>query len=125
MLTITEILRIMLKAGFPSYVAVTMTAIALRESGGNQYAFNGDIATNDRSYGLLQINMRVLGSYMAAFGITKERELFNPAVNARAGHVLWNGNNDNLNVAWYIDRPGYKDAYEVHLPDVQEAMLML
>ena len=125
MLTTTQILQVMLQTGFPPVVAVTMTAIALRESGGNPYAFNGNTATGDRSYGLLQINMLALESMMGAFGITKEKQLFNPATNARAGFVLWGGNNANLGVAWYIDRPGYQEAYESHLPAAQSAMLGL
>ena len=128
-LTPQQIFGTMRKAGFPNdievspgvSVAVCMTAIALRESGGDQYAFNGDVLTSDRSYGLLQINMLALGAYWGPFGLNKERDLFKPAVNAHAGFVLWGGNNNNLNVAWYIDKPGYKEAYEAELPAAQAA----
>jgi hypothetical protein len=101
-----------------------MTAIALRESGGDPAAFNDNPKTGDRSYGLLQIDMLTLGSkYMKAFGITEEKELLDPDVNAHAGFVLWAGKNKNLNVAWYISRPGYKARYEKNLPAAQAAAL--
>jgi hypothetical protein len=124
LLTPRQIYLTMREAGFPAIfevspgvsVAVSMTAIALRESRGNPWAFNGDAVTGDRSYGLLQINMLALQAYWVPFGLKKERDLFKPAVNAHAGFVLWGGNNENLNVAWYIDKPGYKEAYEAQLP---------
>lgn len=128
-LTPQQIFGTMRKAGFPNdlevspgvSVAVCMTAIALRESGGDQYAFNGNAGTGDRSYGLLQINMLWLGAYWGVFGLHKEKDLFKPAVNAHAGFVLWRWDDANLNVAWYIDRPGYKQAYEAQLPAAQAA----
>jgi hypothetical protein len=131
-MTTLQIFNTMRKAGFPNdigispgvSVAVCMTAIALRESGGNSWAFNGNAFTGDRSYGLLQINMLALGAYWEAFGLHKEKDLFKPRVNAHAGFVLWGGNNANLDVAWYIDRPGYKEAYEAELPAAQIAALL-
>ena len=123
-MTTRQIFETMRKAGFPPAIAVTMTAIALRESAGNPAAFNGNTETKDRSYGLLQIDMLTLGpSYMKAFGITDEKQLLDPDVNARAGFVLWNRNNKNLDVAWYIDKPVYQQRYEVHLAAAQAAAL--
>ncbi|HLW77240.1 MAG TPA: transglycosylase SLT domain-containing protein [Bryobacteraceae bacterium] len=116
-------------AGFPPHVAVTMTAIALRESAGDPNAFNGNEATGDRSYGLLQINMR--DPNVAAL-LTKEipavaddeRALLDPDTNAKAGFLLWGGRNSNLNLAWYINREGpYQERYESHLPAVQAVAL--
>jgi hypothetical protein len=123
-MTAREILEVMRNAGFPVETAIIMTAIALRESAGNPDAFNGNDKTGDRSYGLLQINM--FGSLaeprMKLFGLTDEKQLFDPAVNAHAGFKIWGGNDKNLDVAWYINRPGiYRDRYLGHLPEAQRA----
>lgn len=126
LMTPAEIYRVARAAGFPQFVAVTMTAIALRESGGDPTAFNGDAKTGDRSYGLWQINMfgKLAASRMKLFGIVDEKELLIPAVNARAAFLLWGHDNRNLSVAWYIDHPGpYQDRYESHLAAAQAAAL--
>lgn len=125
-MTAAEIYRVARAAGFPPAIAVTMTAIALRESSGDPAAFNGDTKTGDRSYGLWQINMLgpLSAERMKLFGIADEKELFIPAVNAHAAFLLWNFNNRNLSVAWYIDHPGpYQTRYESHLAAAQAAML--
>ena len=122
-----DIYNLMKKVGFPAEVAVTMTAIALRESGGSPNAFNGNTTTGDRYYGLLQINM--LDKNVAALlhknniAVTNEKELLDPEVNARAGFLLWGKNNNNLKLAWYITKPKYKERYESHLPEVQMVAL--
>ncbi len=123
-----QIFEVMRQAGFPPTVAVTMTAIALRESAGNPDAWNQDAKTGDLSFGLLQINMfgGLASGRMALFGITNQAQLFTPAVNARAGFMLWDGKNSNLDLAWYIggDHAGtYRVRYEQHLPAAQEAAL--
>jgi len=124
LMTTRAIFETMRKAGFPPAVAITMTAIALRESGGNPAAFNGDTATGDRSYGLLQIDMLALGAgYLKTFGITDEKELFDAATNAHAGYMLWNHNNKNLETAWYIEKPVYRERFESHLPAAMWAAL--
>jgi hypothetical protein len=124
LLTTRQIFETMRKAGFPPTVAVTMTAIALRESGGDPAAFNGNAKTGDRSYGLLQINCLYLGARaLTLFGITDEKELLDPAVNAHAGFVLWGRKNANLDEAWYLDKPVYKERYELHLPAAMSAAL--
>ncbi len=124
LLTTRQIFDTMRRAGFPPAVAITMTAIALRESGGDPAAFNDCAKTGDRSYGLLQIDMLALGpAYMSVFGITDENQLLDPDVNARAGFKLWAGKNANLNVAWYINKPVYRARYELHLPAAQAAAL--
>ncbi len=115
-------------AGFPLEVATTMTAIALRESGGNPAATNINPATGDRSYGLVQINMKdpnvaALISHHVLRG-RAETVLLDPATNAYAAFLLWGGKNSNLNVAWYINHPGaYQQRYEAHLPAAQAAVL--
>jgi hypothetical protein len=125
MLTALQIYELMRGAGFPGVVAVTMTAIALRESSGNPAAYNGNEATGDKSYGLLQINMldKLGPARLAAFGIAAAFELFDPRVNAAAGFVLWGGLMANLKLCWYIDRGVYQTRYESHLPAAQTAAL--
>ncbi|HEY8623038.1 MAG TPA: transglycosylase SLT domain-containing protein [Casimicrobiaceae bacterium] len=126
MLTAAQIYTLARAAGFPPVVAVTMTAIALRESSGNPNAFNGDAQTGDRSYGLWQINMAGTLSVprMKAFGINAENKLLDPATNAHAAFVLWNRSNKNLSTCWYIDHPGmYQTRYESHLPAAQAAAI--
>lgn len=118
-----QIYAVALQAGFPSTTAVKMVAIALRESGGNPNAFNGDSSTGDRSYGLWQINMygNLAAERMRMLGLQSEQQLFEPAVNARAAYKIWNGNDANLARHWYIDRPVYKERYEQYLPVAQVA----
>ena len=125
-MTAAEIYRIARAAGFPPVIAVTMTAIALRESSGDPSVFNGDSKTGDRSYGLWQVNMfgTLAANRMKLFGIENEKELLIPAINARAAFLLWGGDNRNLSVCWYIDHPGpYQQRYESHLPAAQAAAL--
>jgi hypothetical protein len=72
-----------------SNVAIAV-AVAIAESGGNTNSHNA--VPPDDSYGLWQINM--LGSMGPArrkqFGITKNEELYDPAVNAKAMAILSN-----------------------------------
>jgi hypothetical protein len=128
MMTAAEIYALARNAGFPGIQAVTMTAIALRESAGDPNAFNGNAATGDRSYGLWQINLR--DPNVASLMFSKvipgldEKALLDPATNARAAYALWGGKNANLDLAWYITRPGpNRVKYESHLPAAQAAAL--
>lgn len=70
---------------------VLMSAIAMAESSGNTRAHNP--LGLDNSYGLWQINM--LGDMGPArrrqFGISRNEELFDPAVNARAAKKILDG----------------------------------
>ena len=117
-----QIYNIALSAGFPPDVAVTMTAIALRESSGCPNAHNpGNPIGAEDSYGLWQINVLGNPGLTSALGITKE-DLFDPNVNAAAAYRLWGGNPRNLEIAWYINRPGYKERYEQFLPVVYAAL---
>lgn len=128
MLTAAQIYALARAAGFPPVVAVTMTAIALRESSGDPNAFNGNAATGDRSFGLWQINMRDVGIAkmitQKVLALDNDSHLFDPAMNARAAFLLWGGSNKNLNVAWRIATPGmYQSRYESHLPAAQAAAI--
>lgn len=127
-LTPQQILPIAIAAGFPPTVAVTMTAIALRESAGDPAAHNGNEDTGDDSWGLWQINILDFGvkTLLLAHGITVGAQLQDPATCARAAFLLWDHKNSNLNIAWYINRPGiYQQRYEQHLPAAQAAALAL
>lgn len=123
----SEIYAVMVQAGFPPVVATSMTAIALRESGGNPNALNTNTVTGDRSYGLLQINMLSLEvQTLVQKEVLKgadEKALLDPLTNAKAGFVLWGGKLSNLKLAWYIDRPVYMQRYEKQLPAAQAAAL--
>jgi len=115
-------------AGFPPVVAETMAAIALRESDGETTAFNGNEETGDRSYGLWQINLRDAAVQTTVFRVVPEaakdeKVLLDPAANARAAFALWNHDNRNLEIAWYIEKAAYKEAYEVKLKLVHQALL--
>ena len=121
-----DIFDTMRRAGFPPLVAVCMTAIAMRESGGDPNAFNGNPATEDLSYGLLQINMfgKLGPARQKQFGIEDNSELFEPEANARAGFLIWNHDNRNLDIAWYITRAGHsRDRFQANLPGAMAAAL--
>lgn len=75
------------QAGFPPNIAVAMTAISLRESGGNTGAYNLNDKTRDDSIGLWQINMR----YGSNGSYTRE-QLYDPLNNARQAYNLWKSN---------------------------------
>ena len=119
-LSASDLYQLALNTGFPSDTAVKMVAIALKESSGNPNAHN--TTPPDDSYGLFQINM--YGSLRAArlvqFGISDPTQLYDPATNARAAYILWNGNDSNLNVNWAI--AGADAArYQAMLPAAQAA----
>jgi hypothetical protein len=86
-----EILDLALRAGFSRdrEEAVTATAIALAESGGNPRAHNPN--PPDNSFGLWQINMiGDLGpSRRQALGLSSNDELFDPSTNARAARFVF------------------------------------
>lgn len=86
-----QIAGIALNAGFTGNALTIAVAVALAESGGDPRAHNTNAATGDNSYGLWQINM--LGSMGPArrkqFGISKNEDLFDPSINARAAFMLW------------------------------------
>ncbi len=117
-------------AGFEPALLPTMTAIALRESGGDPTAHNGNAATGDDSYGLWQINWKVpeIRLLLNQQGIVDASALLDPAINAKAAHLLYGGKFSNLKIAWYIydNEPQHALAqarYESHLPAAQLAAL--
>lgn len=124
-MSMEQIYSLARQVGFPPSTAVSMTAIAWRESAGNPSAFRG--VEPEASYGLWQINMAgTLGPYRRAlFGISSNDQLFDPVTNARAAYTLWGGNDANLSRDWYIDRYGtiygYAEKYQAYLPQAQAA----
>lgn len=121
-MTAAEIYLLARGAGFAPEAAVKMTAIALRESGGNPAAFNDDAKTGDKSYGLWQINMfrSLAPERIRLFSLASEQDLFTPEVNARAAYILSNGGSEAaLRQHWYIDRwnspYGYAEKYTANL----------
>lgn len=101
-------------------------AIAMRESAGNPAAFNGNAETGDQSYGLLQINLKDpnVKALMDEHGYGPT-QLVDPLGNMKAGFLLYGGRVSNLNLAWYIARPGsvYQQRYQQYLPIAQLAAL--
>lgn len=126
-----QIYEIARGVGFPQKVAITMTAIALRESGGNPAVHNeGPV---DDSYGLWQINL--LSAQVKAdvleFMPNGPDDLKNPENNAKAAFKLYGGKLANLRIAWAFDKLNpdktpseYKIRYEIHLPVAQTAALL-
>jgi len=126
-MTPAQIYQTAVGAGFPADVAVKMTAISLRETGGtgNTNAFYGGTPAHpEASYGLWQINYNDPGVKQVAqsVGVTDPNQLFDPEVNARVAFALYGGNPNNLNVAWYIDKGGaYTAGYQQWLPVAEQA----
>lgn len=77
-------------AGVPEDKLPVMTAIGLAESGGRATAHNPNASTGDNSYGIFQVNM--LGDMgperRKQFGISRNEDLFDPAINARAASQI-------------------------------------
>lgn len=69
----------------------SVVRIAWRESNFVPTAFADD--SDDLSYGLMQLNMKEgtadIQRLRQMFGITRNEELFNPVVNMRAAHILY------------------------------------
>lgn len=138
-LTPTEFLELAHKHGASGVLAVTLGAIAKRESNLDAAVFNGNARTGDQSYGLGQINMHspevaTMMHSKLLFG-ADEKLLLDPDVNVRGMMLLASNGGTKpelkwIQMCWYIDRdvPGgrfYKTLYERHLPEMQAAALAL
>src|SRR3954465_3981494 len=92
-LTREQIRKLLTDAGFKKngVDTETMVSIAYAESGGNPAAHNDNPKTGDESYGLWQINMigKLGPARRKAFGITDNKQLFDPATNAKAAHIIY------------------------------------
>lgn len=71
-------------------------AIAKRESNGRPFAFNGNLDTGDKSYGIFQINMLgMLGpDRRDKFELDHNVDLFNPVINAQIAFYMSKGGED-------------------------------
>ncbi len=114
---------------FPPAIAITMGAVALRESRGIPTVFNGNASTGDRSYGHAQINLRDPNVFkLINTKILRGRPetlLLDPEWNAEAAFLLWGWSIQNLNIAWYIMRTDgtYRAEWQSHLPAMVDAAL--
>ena len=109
-----NVAQILASAGFKGKGLVQALAIAYRESGFNPNALNNSKKTGDLSYGLFQINMRgALGpSRRKQYGISKNEELYDPAVNARAAFKLSGGGTNFHHWGGY---KGKSDTYNTNM----------
>lgn len=85
-----QLAQLLHQVGFRGDDLAAMVAIAMRESGGRADAYNGNRATGDDSYGLLQINM--LGDngpwIRQRFGLASNEQLFDPLTSATVAFGL-------------------------------------
>lgn len=101
-----EIFALAKATGLSDQEAVLMTAIALAESAG--HANNRNFARPDLSYGLWQINMidKLGPDRRGKLGLKSNDELYDPAVNARAMHMILRSQGKH---AWSVyTNGGYK-----------------
>jgi len=120
-----DILRLVLNQGFSEKDAVTLTAIAMAESGGRPGAHNPRYP--DNSYGLWQINMLdepgyELGKERArALKLNKYEDLTDPEINAAAMRYVYDRQGMN---AWSVYKNG-TGSYKYYLPDARHALAAL
>lgn len=119
-LSIQQLYDLATQAGFPHDAAIKAAAIALKESGGNPRAFNGQGL--DESYGLMQINMRgALGpARIREYGLASKEDLYDPATNMRAAYRLWGGDDRNFARHWGTEVEPYASRYRAALQRVQD-----
>lgn len=90
-----NLLQTLQQAGFRGPGLARAWAHAMVESGGNPNAFNGNSGTGDRSWGLFQINtLGNLSGRVKQFGLKSERDLLDPATNARVAFQMSRGGTD-------------------------------
>lgn len=95
-LSYAQLKGLWIKAGGNPDDADVMAAIALAESGGREDAHNPN--PPDDSYGLWQINMLgAMGpSRRAQFGLSSNRDLFDPLTNAKAAVAIGSGGKNKM-----------------------------
>ena len=74
-------------AGWPESEWRWLRCVIRRESGGDPTAFNG--RGRDHSFGLVQLNMRALGRWVAPIIGTNYDLLFDGQTNLAVAHALW------------------------------------
>lgn len=118
-LTGDEVARYAYNAGFRGDDLAAVVAIAKRESGWQTGAYNPNRATQDDSYGLMQINM--LGQMgvnrLRQFGISSNEDLYDPATNMRAAFSLYQARGGSL-----YDWGAYKGEENTYNTNIDEAL---
>jgi hypothetical protein len=93
MLTDQELKDLLWAVGFEGATLKTAWAIAKVESNGRPLAYNGDLRTGDKSYGIFQINM--LGKLgvdrLEKFDLESNKKLFDPVTNAEIAYYMTKG----------------------------------
>jgi hypothetical protein len=119
-MTPAQLYALFQSVGFSPTVATQMTAVALKESGGNPGATN--MVGPDNSYGLTQINMKgSLGpARLQQCGLTSAAQLLDPATNAQCAFKIYGGSDANLDTAWGIDTWDAAN-YDAKLPIAEAA----
>ncbi|MCU1394702.1 MAG: lytic transglycosylase [Ilumatobacteraceae bacterium] len=113
-----QVAELAYNAGFRGDDLVNVVAIAKRESNWKPGAFNGNTGTQDRSYGLMQINMiGGLGpARLQQFGLTSNDQLLDGQTNMNAAFALYSANGNSLS-AW----GGYKGMSDTFGTDIDAA----
>lgn len=113
-LSFEQVADLCLSVGLDRNMAVLFTAIARRESSHNSFAYNGNAATGDDSYGLWQINV-IAGAMLPQYlEMWRGFDLIDPFTNASAMKwLLDQGGSSQQN--WYTnsDGSGTHDGYSV------------
>lgn len=113
-----QLLQFARNAGFQGKTANTMTAIALAESGGNQFAHN--TTAPDDSIGPWQINFYGPNiTRVKQYGLKSKTDAFNPDTNARLAKSIFDSQGLS---AWSTFSSG---AYKQFLPQVEKAAASL
>ena len=89
----TDLVDLLSAIGFEGKALKVAYAVAKKESNGRPLAHNGDRGTGDNSFGIFQINMiDSLGDARRdKFGLTSNKDLFDPVTNAQIAHHMSNG----------------------------------
>ena len=91
-----ELKQVLELVGFKGKDLKEAWAIAKKESNGRPLAFNGNVETGDKSYGIFQINMiENLGpARRDKFELNTNADLFNPIKNAEIAYHMSKGGKD-------------------------------
>lgn len=109
-LTGTQLVSVLESVGFKGESLEIAWAVAMRESHGHPFDYNGNARTGDKSYGLFQINM--IGSMGLArkawLGLQQYNDLFDPMTNALAAYKMTKGGTDWG--SWGLGHNAYRGA---------------
>jgi hypothetical protein len=122
-LTGAQVAQLAYNSGFRGQDLVDVVAISKRESGWRPAAFNGNAATGDLSYGLMQINMKgSLGpANLRRFHLASNDQLTDPQTNMNAAFVLYQASSNTLH-PW----GGYKglaNTFSTDVPAARQAVI--